>query len=102
MRDLEVGFSQIITEPTHFLGHSRSCTYLLFTSQTSNVMDYGVHVFLHSHCHHQIILEKFDLKVFLFTYKGTVWHFSQENFDPIKRAVYLSDWKSAPTDLDVN
>ena len=28
--------------------------------------------------------------------------FSQENFDPIKRAVYLSDSKSAPTDLDVN
>ena len=99
---MKVVFAQIITESTHFLGYSRSCTYLLFTSQISNVMDYEVHVFLHSHCHHQLILKKLDLKVFLFTYKGTVWHFSQANFDPIERAVALSDWKSASTDLDLN
>ena len=30
------------------------------------------------------------------------WRFSQVKFDHIKRAVNLSDWESAVTDLDVN
>ena len=55
------------------------------------------------HCYHQIILAKFDLKVFhLPPYERTMWHFSQANSDRIKRAVGLFDWKSALIDLDVN
>ena len=45
----------------------------------------------------------FDLKVFYPPpSERTVWHFSQANFDHIKRAVELFDWKSALNDLDVN
>ena len=66
-------------------------------------MDSGVHTFLHAPCHHQIIFPKFDLKVFYPPlYKRTVWHFSQANFDHLKRAVDLFDWESALNDLDVN
>ena len=66
-------------------------------------MDSGVHASLHTQCHYQIIFAKFDLKVLHRPpYKRTVWHFSQANFDHIKRAVDLFDWKSALTDLDIN
>ena len=66
-------------------------------------MDSGVHTSLHPHCHHQTIFAKFDLKVFYPpSYERTVWHFSQANFDNIKRAVDLFDWESALIDLDVN
>ena len=67
------------------------------------VMDSGLHVFLHPHCHHQIIFAKFDLKVFFPPpYERAVWHFSQVNSDYIKKAVDLFGWESARTDLDVN
>ena len=66
-------------------------------------MDSGVHASLHPHYHHQTIFAKFDLKVFYPpSYERTVWHFSQANFDNIKRAVDLFDWESALIDLDVN
>ena len=72
-------------------------------SPLNMVMDSGAHASLHPHCYHQIILAIFDLKVFYPPpYERTMWNFSQENSDRIKRAVDLFDWESALTDLDVN
>ena len=67
------------------------------------VMNSGVYASLHPHFLHQIILAKFDLKVFYPpSYERTMLHFSQANSDRIKRAVDLLDWKSALIDVDVN
>ena len=68
------------------------------------VMDSAsLHASLYPHCHHQIILAKFDLKVFYPPpYERTMLHFSQANSDRIKRAVDMFDWKSALIDVDVN
>ena len=72
-------------------------------SPPNMVMDSGVHASLHPHSYHQIILAKFDLKVFYPPpYERTMWNFSQGNSDRIKGAVDLFDWESALTDLDVN
>ena len=72
-------------------------------SPPNMVMDSGVHSSLHSHCHHQILIAKFDLKVFYPPpYERTTWHFSQANSDCIKRAVDQFDWASALIDVDVN
>ena len=50
-----------------------------------------------------MVFAKFDLKFFYPPpYERTAWHFSQANFDHIKRAIDLFDWESALTDLDVN
>ena len=67
------------------------------------IMGSGVHASLHPHCHHQIILAKFDQTVFYPPpYERNMWHFSQANSDRIKRAGDLFDCESALTDLDVN
>ena len=72
-------------------------------SPPNMVMDSGVHSSLLPHCHHQIIIAKFDLKVFYSSpYERTTWHFSQANSDCIKRAVDQFDWASALIDVDVN
>ena len=91
MRALSFGFSQKITEPTHILENSRSFIESLFTSQPNMVMDSRVHASLHSHCHHQIIFAKFDLKVFYSRpYERNVWHFSQAISDDInKESIWL-------------
>ena len=81
----QFAMSQVINEPTHILDNSKSCIDLIFTSQPNMIMDSGVHPSLHSNCH-QMIYGKFDFKVFYPSpYKRTVWHFSQPNFDHIKK-----------------
>ena len=46
------GFSQLIQDPTHILGHSSSCIDLLFTDQPNLSVNSGVHASLHPNCHH--------------------------------------------------
>ena len=66
-------------------------------------MDSVVHPSLHSNCHHQIIYAKFDLKVFdPPPYERTMWHFSREKSDHIKKAINLFVWESSLNNLDVN
>ena len=59
------GLNQLIQEPTHILNSSSSCIGLIFTSQPNLVMESGIHSSLHSNCHHQVVLAKFNLSVFL-------------------------------------
>ena len=60
----QFAMSQVIKEPNRILDNSKSCVDLIFTSQPNITMDTGVHLSLHSNCHHQIIYAKLDLKVF--------------------------------------
>ena len=60
----QFAMSQVINEPTNILDNSKSCINLICTSESNRVMDSGVHPFLHSNYHHQIIYPKRDLKVF--------------------------------------
>ena len=61
---------------------------LLFTSQTNLVTESGVHSSLYPSCHHQIILAKFDLKIFCPPpYERNVWHSKRANIDLIRRLI---------------
>ena len=66
-------------------------------------MNSGVHSSLHSHCHYQIIYAKFNLKVFYPPpCQKTMWHFSQENTDHIKKAIDQSELESRLNKIEVN
>lgn len=54
---------QIISDPTHLLPDSLSCTDFIFTDQSNFAVDCGVHPFLHSNCHYQISYCKFNLMI---------------------------------------
>ena len=54
---------KIIHETTHILEDFSSCIDLVFKSQPNIVLDSGVHSSLHLNSHHQIVFEKFNLKV---------------------------------------
>lgn len=54
---------QIISDPTHLLPDSLSCTDFIFTDQSNLAVDCGVHPFLHSNCHYQISYCKFNLMI---------------------------------------
>ena len=57
------GFHQLISEPTHILENLLSCIDLIFTDQSSLIVDCGVHPTLHENCHYQITYCKLNLKI---------------------------------------
>ena len=54
-----LGRHQLISEPTHLMGDSKSSIDLIFTDQPNLVVDTGVHPSLHEQCHHQIVYGNF-------------------------------------------
>ena len=54
----DLGLYQLISEPTHLMGDSKSCIDLIFTDQPNLFIESGVHSSLHDQCHHQIIYGK--------------------------------------------
>ena len=54
----ELGLQQLICEPTHFIGESKSCIDLIFTNQPNLFLETGVHPSLHEQCHHHIVFAK--------------------------------------------
>ena len=92
----QFGLNQIINEPTHITKNSSTCIDLLFTSQTSLVIESGLHSSLYPNCHHQIIFAKFDLRIFYpVPYERHVWHYKQANIELIRRAINNFDWNRA-------
>ena len=58
------------------------------TSQPNLVVESGVQSSLHQNCHHQIVFERFNLKlIFPPPYEREVWHFQKANADHIRRAI---------------
>ena len=78
------GSYQMIKKPTHILDTSSLCTDLIFKSQPNLITESGVHSFLHSNCHHQIIFAKFNLEaIYPPSYLLEIWHFKDANTELI-------------------
>ena len=92
----QYGLTQLLKEPTYISDNCRPCIDLIFTSQHTLVVDFGIHPSLHENCHHQIVYSKFDLKIFYSPpYERTVWHYQQADTELIERSLESFDWKNA-------
>ena len=97
------GLHQLIHDPTHILGESSSCIDLIFTSQLIMVVNSGVHSPVHANCHHQIVFEKFDLKIYYPPpYECEVWHYQEADSILIRRAIHEFNWKKALSNSNVD
>ena len=97
------GLTQIINEPTHILEDSSSCIDLVFTSQSSMVLDSGVHFLLNPNSHCQIVFAKFDLKVFYPPpYKRHVWHYKYADNVQTKNALASFSWQKALSNSSID
>ena len=66
-------------------------------------MESGVHFFLHENCHHQVIYEKINLKVFYPSpYKREIWHYQRANVDLIQQAIEQFSWEKSFRNLNIN
>ena len=99
----QFGLHQLINEPTHLLQNYSSCIDVIFTSQPNIVVESGVHPSRHPNCHHQIIIAKFNLKIYyLPPYLREVWHYKEANADLIKRAINNFKWEKAFSNTNIN
>ena len=74
----ELGLHQLISEPTHFMGDSKSCIDLIFTDQPNLIVDSGVYPSLHEQCHHQIVYGKLSVSnIALPSHTRIVWYYDK-------------------------
>ena len=89
----ELGLHQLITEPTHLFGDSKSCIDLLFTDQLNLFIETGVHPSLHGHCHHQIIYGKLSISnISLPSYTRRIWYYDKADANVIMKSIELFNW----------
>ena len=82
---------------------SSSCIDLIFTSQANILIKSGVHLFLHSNCHHQIVFTKYGLKIFYPSlYFRHVWHYREANTDLSKHEMNNLNWEKAFFNTNLN
>ena len=97
----QFGSHQVIKELTHMLDTSLSCIDLVFTSQSSLIIDSGAHSFLRLNCHHQITYAKFNLGIIylLFRRSGVIKMLIDKL---ISQAINEFIWQRAFLNINVN
>ena len=89
----DLGLYQMISEPTHFMGSSRSCIDLVFTDQPNIFLETGVHPSLHEQCHHQIIYGKLAMNNLPpLSHNHRLWFYDQANVSAIRKSIEMYNW----------
>ena len=90
----DLGLHQLISEPTHLMGDSKSCIDLIFTDQPNLLIESGVHQSLHEHCHHQIIYGKVSVSnIALPPYTRRIWFYDKADFVNIMKSIEMFHWQ---------
>ena len=90
----DIGLHQLISEPTHLMGSSKSCIDLLFTDQPNLITDSGVHPSLHEQCHHQIVYGKLSVSnITLPPYTRKIWFYDKADFVKIVKSIETFRWQ---------
>ena len=90
----DLGLHQLISEPTHLMGDSKSCIDLIFTDQPNLIVESGVHPSLHEQCHHQIIYGKVSVSsIPVPPYTRRIWHYDKADFVAIRKSIAMFRWR---------
>ena len=88
------GLYQLISEPTHLMGDSKSCIDLIFTDQPNLIIESGVHPSLHEQCHHQIVYGKLSVSnIALPPYTRKIWYYDKADFVAIRKSIKMFAWR---------
>ncbi len=84
----DLGLHQLISEPTHLRGDSKSCIDLIRTDQPNLVVESGVHPSQHAHCHHQIVYGKLTVSnITQPSYTRKIWYYDRADFVAIMKSI---------------
>ena len=92
--------SQLVNEPTHIVGPSRSCIDLVITDQPNLINDCHILPSLHTRCHHQIN----HVEISIINpppppYIRRIWHYQRANKNSINTSINSFDWERTLSDL---
>ena len=90
----DLGLHQLISEPTHLMGDSKSCIDLIFSDQPNLVIESGVHQSLHEQCHHQIVFGKLSVSnVSPPPHTRRIWYYDKADFVAIMKSIGMFRWQ---------
>ncbi len=90
----DLGLYQLISEPTHLMGDSKSCIDLIFTDQPNLFIETGVHSSLQEQCHHQIIYGKLAVSNLAPPpYSRRFWYYDKADGVGFKKSVEMYKWE---------
>ena len=92
---LQNGFQQLVNEPTHFMGNTKTCIDLVITDQPNLVNECCVLPSLHNRCHH--FLNHVDINISNTpppAYFRRIWHYNRANVEAIRAALCSFDWQN--------
>ena len=90
----DIGLHQLISEPTHLMGDSRSCIDLIFTDQPNLIIESGVHPSLHEQCHHQIVYGKLSVSnIAVPPYTRKIWYYDKADIIGIMKSIEMFRWQ---------
>ena len=106
---LQNGFQQLVTEPTHFMGNTKTCIDLVITDQPNLINECCIIPSLHNRCHH--FLNHTEINISNIpppAYYRRIWHYNRANWEAIRAALSSLNWQqqlnalSYSPDLQVN
>ena len=96
----DLGLHQLITEPTHIMGDSKSCIDVIFTDQPNLFLESGVHPSLHEQCHHQIVYGELSVRNLAPPpYRRRIWFYDRADVLAIRKSVQMFRWCESIGDL---
>ena len=84
------GLHQLISEPTHLMGDSKSCIDLIFTDRPNLFIKSGVQPSLHEQCNRQIVYERLSVSNIAIppcTHK--IWYYDKVDFVAIRKSIEM-------------
>ena len=96
----DLGMHQLISEPTHIMGDSKSCIDVIFTDQPNLLVESGVHPSLHEQCHHQIVYGELSIKnLSPPPYRRRIWFYDRADVLAIRKSIQMFRWRESIGDL---
>ncbi len=94
---------QLISEPTHFIGNSKSCIDLIFTDQPNLFVETEVHPSLDPVCHHSIISGKINIRCPpVPSFNRKIWDYDKANTNAIRESILKFPWEVHLSNLSPN
>ena len=89
----DLGLYQLISEPTHIMGDSKSCIDVIFTDQPNLFLKSGVHPSLQEQCHHQIVYGELCItNPIPPPYRRRIWFYDRADARAIQKSIQIFNW----------
>ena len=90
----DLGLRELMSEPTHLMGDSKSCIDLIFSHQPNLFIESGVHPSLHGQCHHQIVYGKLSVSnVSSSPHTPKIWYYDKADFVTNMKSIGMFRWQ---------